>query len=54
MSGGRRANSLGTMTDVVRNDWTMAEVQALFELPLMDLVRRGVCTSSSTTPTSCT
>ena len=28
------------MTDV-RNDWTMDEVRALFELPLMDLVRRA-------------
>jgi biotin synthase len=29
------------MTDGVRNDWTRDEVRALFELPLMDLVRRS-------------
>jgi biotin synthase len=29
------------MTDGVRNDWTRDEVRALFDLPLMDLVRRS-------------
>jgi biotin synthase len=29
------------MTEGVRNDWTRDEVRALFELPLMDLVRRS-------------
>jgi biotin synthase len=29
------------MTDAVRSDWTIDEVQALYELPLMDLVRRA-------------
>ena len=36
------------MTDARRSDWTIDEVQALFELPLMALVRRaGGCTNSS-------
>jgi biotin synthase len=29
------------MTDARRSDWTIDEVQALFDLPLMDLVRRA-------------
>ncbi len=29
------------MTTPVRNDWTIPEVEALFELPLMELVRRS-------------
>jgi biotin synthase len=29
------------MTDAARSDWTIDEVQALFELPLLDLIRRA-------------
>lgn len=29
------------MSEAARTDWTISEVQALFELPLMDLVRRA-------------
>ena len=29
------------MTDAPRSDWTIDEVRALFELPLMGLIRRA-------------
>ena len=38
---GVASNSLVAMTTALRNDWTIPEVQALFDTPLMDLIRQA-------------
>src|SRR4026207_2181557 len=38
------------MNDVVRHDWTVAEVEALFALPFMELMFRGQAIRRATQP----